>query len=44
MARLSTATTVDRLGDADYVVEAIVEDAAAKCALFAGLDAIVGPT
>jgi 3-hydroxybutyryl-CoA dehydrogenase len=43
MARLSTATTVDRLGDADYVVEAIVEDAAAKCALFAGLDAIVRP-
>src|SRR5437870_2232923 len=43
MARLSTATAVDRLGDADYVVEAIVEDAAAKCALFAGLDAIVRP-
>jgi 3-hydroxybutyryl-CoA dehydrogenase len=43
MARLSTATAVDRLVDADYVVEAIVEDAAAKCALFAGLDAIVRP-
>jgi 3-hydroxybutyryl-CoA dehydrogenase len=43
MARVSTATTVDRLVDADYVVEAIVEDAAAKRALFAGLDAIVRP-
>ena len=43
MARLSTATAVDRLAGADYVVEAIVEDAAAKCALFAALDAIVSP-
>src|SRR5690349_865622 len=41
LARLSTTTTLDMLGDADYVVEAIVEDAAAKRALFTSLDAIV---
>jgi 3-hydroxybutyryl-CoA dehydrogenase len=43
MARVSTATSVDQLGEADYVVEAIVEDASAKRALFASLDAIVRP-
>jgi 3-hydroxybutyryl-CoA dehydrogenase len=43
MGRLSTATTVDQLGDADYVVEAIVEDASAKRALFASLDTIARP-
>jgi 3-hydroxybutyryl-CoA dehydrogenase len=43
IGRLSTATTVDALGAADYVVEAIVEDASAKRALFASLDAIVRP-
>jgi len=43
MARVSTATSVDQLGEADYVVEAIVEDASAKCALFASLDAVVRP-
>jgi 3-hydroxybutyryl-CoA dehydrogenase len=43
IARLSTATTVDQLSDADYVVEAIVEDAAAKRALFASLDVITRP-
>jgi 3-hydroxybutyryl-CoA dehydrogenase len=43
MERLSTATTVDQIGDADYVVEAIIEDAAAKRALFASLDAITRP-
>src|SRR6185436_13065707 len=31
--RLSTATAVDRLADADYIVEAIVEDLEAKRAL-----------
>jgi 3-hydroxybutyryl-CoA dehydrogenase len=43
MARVSTATSVDELGEADYVVEAIVEDASAKRALFASLDAVVRP-
>jgi 3-hydroxybutyryl-CoA dehydrogenase len=43
LGRLSTATAIDRLADADYVVEAIVEDAEAKRTLFAGLDAIVRP-
>ena len=41
LGRLSTATRVDQLSDADYVVEAIVEDADAKCALFTSLDAVV---
>jgi 3-hydroxybutyryl-CoA dehydrogenase len=43
LARLTTATSVDLLADADYVVEAIVENAEAKRELFAGLDAIVRP-
>src|SRR5436309_16065067 len=33
MERLSTTTALDHLADADYVVEAIVEDADAKRAL-----------
>ena len=41
MGRLSTMTTLDRLADADYVVEAIVENMDAKQALFRSLDAIV---
>ena len=43
MGRLSTATAIDQLADADYVVEAIVEDAEAKRALFTRLDAITRP-
>jgi 3-hydroxybutyryl-CoA dehydrogenase len=43
MGRLSTATGVDALADADYIVEAIVEDAAAKRALFTSLDALARP-
>src|SRR3954447_11816946 len=43
LERLTTATSVDRLGDADYVVEAIVEDADAKRALFRSLDALTRP-
>jgi 3-hydroxybutyryl-CoA dehydrogenase len=43
LGRLSTATTIEPLADADYVVEAIVESADAKRALFAGLDAITRP-
>ncbi|MEO8260355.1 MAG: 3-hydroxyacyl-CoA dehydrogenase NAD-binding domain-containing protein [Acidobacteriota bacterium] len=41
LARLSTTTSIDRLADADYVVEAIVENVDAKRALFGSLDAIV---
>jgi 3-hydroxybutyryl-CoA dehydrogenase len=43
MARLSTTAALDRLIDADYVVEAIVEDAEAKRTLFTSLDAFVKP-
>jgi 3-hydroxybutyryl-CoA dehydrogenase len=41
--RLSTASAIDRLADADYIVEAIVEDAEAKRALLTGLDALLRP-
>jgi 3-hydroxybutyryl-CoA dehydrogenase len=40
LARLATTTTVDRLVEAEYIVEAIVENADAKRALFTSLDAI----
>jgi 3-hydroxybutyryl-CoA dehydrogenase len=43
LARLTTAANVDCLVDADYVVEAIVENAEAKRELFAGLDALTRP-
>jgi 3-hydroxybutyryl-CoA dehydrogenase len=43
LGRLSTSTSLDRLGDADYVVEAIVESTEAKTALFTSLDAITRP-
>ncbi len=43
IGRLATATSIDRLADADYVVEAIVENAEAKRGLFTSLDAITGP-
>ena len=42
-AGCTTATALDALADADYVVEAIVEDVDAKRALFAALDAITRP-
>ncbi|HEV3142057.1 MAG TPA: 3-hydroxybutyryl-CoA dehydrogenase [Vicinamibacterales bacterium] len=41
LGRLKTTTSLDQLSDVDYVVEAIVENAAAKTALFTSLDAIV---
>jgi 3-hydroxybutyryl-CoA dehydrogenase len=41
LGRLVTATSIDDLAEADYIVEAIVEDADAKRALFKSLDAIV---
>ena len=43
LARLTTGASVEHLADADYIVEAIVEQAEAKRELFAGLDAIVRP-
>ena len=43
MGRLSVTTAVDNLADADYVVEAIVEHADTKRALFASLDVITRP-
>ena len=43
LGRLQTATVVDQLAGADYVVEAIVENADTKRALFASLDAITRP-
>jgi len=41
--RLTTTTNIDRLTDADFIVEAIVEQAEAKGALFTSLDAIIRP-
>ena len=43
MARLTTATSIDSLAAADYVVEAIVENAETKRGLFTSLDAITRP-
>ena len=43
LGRLSTGTALDALADADYIVEAIVEDLDAKRALFTSLDAIAKP-
>jgi 3-hydroxybutyryl-CoA dehydrogenase len=43
LGRLMTAGDVGSLADADYVVEAIIEDAAAKRDLFGQLDAITRP-
>jgi 3-hydroxybutyryl-CoA dehydrogenase len=40
LGRLSTATAVDRLAGADYIVEAIIEDVEAKRSLFASLDTL----
>jgi 3-hydroxybutyryl-CoA dehydrogenase len=41
LGRLTTTTTLDKLATVDYVVEAVVENAEAKRALFTSLDAIV---
>ena len=43
IGRLSTGTDVAALAEVDFVVEAIVEDAAAKRELFGRLDAIARP-
>src|SRR5688500_11521123 len=43
MERVATGTSVDALGDVDYVVEAIFEDVEAKRGLFARLDQVTRP-
>jgi 3-hydroxybutyryl-CoA dehydrogenase len=43
LGRLETASDIGSLADADYIVEAIVEDASAKRDLFGQLDAITRP-
>jgi 3-hydroxybutyryl-CoA dehydrogenase len=43
LARIAMASTLDRLAESDYIIEAIAEDAEAKRALFSGLDAIAKP-
>jgi 3-hydroxybutyryl-CoA dehydrogenase len=43
MGRLTTTTSLDHLVNADYIIEAIVENVEAKRALFTSLDAIVRP-
>jgi 3-hydroxybutyryl-CoA dehydrogenase len=43
VGRISASTTLDALAGADYIVEAIVEDPAAKKALFSALDELAPP-
>jgi 3-hydroxybutyryl-CoA dehydrogenase len=43
LGRLTTATSIEVLSDADYVVEAILESAEAKRELFSALDVLVRP-
>jgi 3-hydroxybutyryl-CoA dehydrogenase len=43
LARISSATSVDALANADFVIEAIVENAEAKRGLFTSLDALTEP-
>src|SRR5207244_7232575 len=43
LGRLATYSGLDALAEADYIVEAIVENADAKRELFARLDALTGP-
>jgi 3-hydroxybutyryl-CoA dehydrogenase len=43
LGRLSTSTNTDAVADADYIVEAIFEDAAAKRELFKRLDNLTRP-
>ena len=43
LSRLQTATSIEGLATADFIVEAILEDAGAKRELFAGLNAVAGP-
>jgi 3-hydroxybutyryl-CoA dehydrogenase len=43
LARISTSTDLDSLAAAEYIVEAIIEDAAIKRALFRDLDRMMKP-
>ena len=43
LARVAATTVLDQLATADYIVEAIVEDATAKRALFTSLDGLAKP-
>ena len=43
LGRLSAATSVDSLADADYVIEAVYEDVEVKRSLFARLDQVTRP-
>jgi 3-hydroxybutyryl-CoA dehydrogenase len=43
LGRVVTLTALDRLAEAEYIVEAIVEDVKAKQALFTSLDALARP-
>ncbi|MEP6592991.1 MAG: 3-hydroxyacyl-CoA dehydrogenase NAD-binding domain-containing protein, partial [Acidobacteriota bacterium] len=43
LGRLTTGTAMDAFADVDFVVEAVVEDAAVKCDLFRRLDRITRP-
>jgi 3-hydroxybutyryl-CoA dehydrogenase len=43
LGRLATGTSIDTLGDSDYIVEAIFEDRQAKLSLFARLDQLTRP-
>jgi 3-hydroxybutyryl-CoA dehydrogenase len=43
LGRLSTGTGIEALSDADYIVEAIFEDASAKREIFANLDRLTRP-
>jgi 3-hydroxybutyryl-CoA dehydrogenase len=43
LARLQLSTGLEPLADADLVIEAIVEEAGAKSALFTSLDALIKP-
>ncbi|MDQ3211556.1 MAG: 3-hydroxybutyryl-CoA dehydrogenase [Acidobacteriota bacterium] len=43
LGRIVTGTDADALESADYVVEAILEDAEVKCELFRRLDGMLGP-
>jgi 3-hydroxybutyryl-CoA dehydrogenase len=43
LSRLTTGTSIDALANADYIVEAIVEDESTKRALFSRLDTLTRP-
>jgi 3-hydroxybutyryl-CoA dehydrogenase len=43
LGRITTTTSIDFLSDADYAVEAIIEDVEAKRELFSALDVLVRP-